>query len=270
MSPKPPAKILKPSKKSPAKILRPSQKPPILLVHGFRGSPIGLQAIGAELEARGYQVFIPPIAPFGGSKQPTKYTPETYTEYLSHFAKDHRLQKPILVGHSMGSIIVMAAISLHPEFFNSQAILLSPISERPAAPFRLISPLSGLLPSKVVDYVTTKFLFVPHDKTLFQETLAITHACSTDHPPRKSAVFNAAKFSTKYAVSSFTPSRTAKILLLAGAKDRLVPKSQTLALAKKLSASAAKVETKFLEGTGHLHNYEQPHATSAAIAEFIG
>ncbi len=248
---------------------RPSlSQPALILVHGFRGSPLGLAEVREALESAGYRVFVPPIPPFAGTKPLSSYSPEAYADYLVKFADDNQLNRPILIGHSMGSIIVAATIAAHSERFHPKAILLSPISERPAAPFRLISPLSALLPCRAIDYITTKFLFIPHDKPLFQHALKLTHDCSDDHPPRKPEVFNAAKFSTHYAVGDFTPAETSEILILAGEKDRLVPKSQTLALADRLRQTAS-VQTIFLPNSGHLHNYEQPKETASAIINFI-
>lgn len=239
-----------------------SNQPAIILVHGFRGSPIGLKAIGKELERAGYQVFVPPIPPFGGAESLDEYTPKAYAEYLLRFAHQHKLQAPVLVGHSMGSIIVAAALHYFPQEFADKAILMSPISVRTAAPFRLIAPLSALLPSRMVDYVTTKFLFVPHDRKLFRETLAITHECSNDHHPKKKQVMSAAKFSTKYAVGDFTSPK--QLLFLAGESDHLIPKKQTEKLAEIMPAT-----TVFLTNTGHLHNYEQSKETAQAILDFL-
>ena len=238
------------------------QKPAIILVHGFRGSPVGLSEIAKDLRKQNYQVFMPAISPFAGAKKLSDYTPEAYAEFLMDYAKTNNLKKPILVGHSMGSIVVAAALSLYPQSFNRKAILLSPIANRPAAPFRLISPLSALLPRGVVDYITTKFLFVPHDRKLFRKTMEITHACSADHPPSKSEMFRSAKFSTKYCVGDFQlPQET---LLLAGDQDRLVGKKNVCRL-----ATNQHLETVFLPNCGHLHNYEKPHETAQAIINFL-
>lgn len=237
-------------------------KPAIILVHGFRGSPIGLQAIGQFLKESGYHVFTPPIPPFGGAEDLAEYTPKAYADYLVRFVRKQHLQKPILIGHSMGSIVVAATLYFYPNVFHNKAVLLSPISVRTAKPFRLIAPLSALTPKGVVDYITTRFLFVPHNHSLFRETLKITHSCSNDQAPSKAKVMAAAKFSTKYAVGDFQPRK--QILLLAGEKDRLIRKEQTQKLADELAADVI-----FLPNTGHLHNYEQPKETAQAIIDFL-
>lgn len=239
-----------------------AQKPALILVHGFRGSPIGLKEIGKYLQQNGYRVFIPSIPPFAGAKKLPEYTPQSYADYLKTFVKEHRLQKPILIGHSMGSIVVAAALESYPKLFHNKAVLMSPISKRTAVPFRMIAPLSALAPKATVDYITTKFLFTPRDKTLLKHVLEVTHDCSNDQPPLKSEIIQAAKFSTKYAIGDFNLKQN--ILLLAGANDRLISQDQTVALAQKSDA-----ELIFLPSTGHLHNYEQPCETAQAILKFI-
>lgn len=244
-------------------ILGPAEKPAIILVHGFRGSPIGLEKIAEFLRQHNYTVYLPAIPPFGNSKQLPAYTPQHYADFLANFVRNHNLHRPILVGHSMGSIVVASALQYYPKLFYLKAILLSPISKRTAAPFRFIAPLSGLLPRRIIDYITTKFLFVPrHNKALFHQTLTITHQCSDDHPPLKSEILKAATFSTHYAITDFNIKQ--KLLLLAGSKDRLISQKHTLAAAKKFHA-----KTQFLPNSGHLHNYEQPQETAQAIIDFL-
>lgn len=255
-----------------------AQKPPIILVHGFRGSPIGLEAIAKGLQSHGYEVHAPAVPPFGGakiktntsstsqhkiySKKPQKYTPEIYADYLADYIKRNKLTRPVLIGHSMGSIIVAAMLSRYPKLVNTKSVLLSPISNRAAAPFRVLSPLTAILPRRMTDFITTLYLFVPHDHNLLHQVLEITHDCSADQPPRPSEVLSVAAFTTRYSVSDFRPPQ--RLLFLAGEKDRLVSKKQTLELAKKVQA-----EMEFLPDCGHLHTYEKPQETVEKIIDFL-
>lgn len=239
------------------------QKPPIVLVHGFRGSPLGLDAIANDLRTAGYTIFVPAISPFAGATALEAYDPESYVQYLLNYLSEHKIEQPILVGHSMGSVICACVAHSHPELLHEKLVLLSPISSKPPQPIAIISPLSALLPRKVVDYVTTKFLFVPHNRKLLRETLDLTHHCTADRPPHRSDAMKSARFAAKYAINDFLPIPK-KILLLAGEKDRLIKKAQTEKLAQKMNAQAS-----FLPGSGHLHNYEKPHETATEILRFI-
>lgn len=238
-------------------------KPPIILVHGFRGSPLGLEEIAKFLHTAGYDVYAPAVPPFAGSKPLASYTTKGYANFLKDYIKEHNLKSPILIGHSMGSIIVAATADLYPNICNKKLILLSPISTKPAKLFASLTPLSALLPRRIVDYITTRYLFVPKNHKLFRRTLKITHECSNDQPPKKRDVMKSANFSAHHSIAEFDLNHK-KVLLLAGAKDRLIPQKSTLSLAQKKSA-----QTKFIKNTGHLHNYEDPRATAEAILDFL-
>lgn len=234
---------------------------PIILVHGFRGAPVGLQDVQLALQELGYRnVFVPPIPPFAGSKL-TDYTPTSYAQYLHDFCQQNHLSHPILIGHSMGSVITAAALQQYPDFFHTKAVLMSPISARTAAPFRLIAPLSGLLPSRIIDYITTKFMALTRDRDEFSRIMTLTHACG-EIPPTKSELIQATKFSTRYSVADFPSPRN--FLFLAGEHDRLIPRHQTIKLAQTFTA-----KTYFLPGTGHIHTYEQPQVTATVIDQFL-
>lgn len=248
--------------KSP-RVISAREKPAIILIHGFRGSPLGLEAIATDLHNAGYEVYLPPIPPFAGTEGVlADYSPEAYAKYIKDYITGHHLFRPVLIGHSMGSVVASATAKLYPSLVNRRLILLSPIATKPLLPFRVIAPLAAIVPNHIVDYMTTRFLFVPHDKKLFRETMQLTHQCSHDQAPNKSAIAAATKFSTNYCVNDFSPN--CKVALIAGAKDRLVGRRNIEKLAAQLQAPLT-----LLENSGHLHNYEQPHATADAILEFL-
>ena len=240
----------------------PAAHPPLVLLHGLRGSPIGLKTIADDLQQAGYTVFSPAVPPFGGAPELPDYTLKNYADYFAQYIKANHLKNAIFIGHSMGSIVVGALASYYPELINSKIVLLSPISNKPAKPFRWLANLTAVLPSGLIDLVTTLFLFTPRSRTSLKQTLAATHACSNDHPPKKSAVKQATKFSSATSLKDTKFTKT--VLIVAGNHDRLVRLKYTRSLADSLSA-----KLKVLPATGHLHNYERPHETAQAIIEFL-
>ena len=243
-------------------VFSPAKKPDLILIHGFRGSPIGLKAIAEHLEQSGYTVHVPAIPPFGGAAPLTDYTAENYAKYLLDYIDTHQLDHPVLIGHSMGSIVAAATAANYPDKIHHKLILMSPISAKTSKPFTLVAPLSSVAPRRVVDYITTRFLFVPHNRTLFRQTLSTTNLFSADQPPSRRAMAGATYFSAHSAVSDF-PLRQ-DVLLLAGDRDRLVSKRSTIALAESLQAQLI-----FIPGSGHLHNYEKPLETADYILDFL-
>lgn len=238
-----------------------SNKPPLILLHGFRGSPLGLSEVADILRTDGYEVFTPAVPPFSGATLPS-LTPEAYVSFINDFIQEHNLEKPILMGHSMGSIITAAVAHTTPSLIHEKLILLSPISTRTSRLVAPLVPLSASVPRRVTDYVTTRFLFVPHDPELFKKALAITNQCSGDQVPRAREVFRSAKFSAQYSVADFPFEKNT--LFLAGESDRIVNKKNTEQLAKEIGA-----KLEFIPGSGHLHNYEKPQETAEAILHFL-
>lgn len=236
-------------------------KPPIIFIHGFRGSSIGLKEIVSYLP--NFKSYTPDIPPFGNSEPLDDYSVETYTNFLQNYIKKNNLKNPVLIGHSMGSIIAAAMANKYPELINKKIVLLAPMSQKPIKPIASLQPLSVILPRRVVDKITTDYLFAPRkDFATYKKALKITHECSKNYTSKKD-VLRAAKFSTKYSIKDFD--LTQKILFLSGAKDKLVKKSKTIEIAKKYPD--AKVI--FLEKTGHLLNYEAPEKVAKIIEDFL-
>lgn len=240
-----------------------SQKPPLILIHGFRGAPLGLDGIAKLLRQAGYDVHVPAIPPYAGAPSLETYTPESYAEFIDQYITKHSLERPVLIGHSMGSVIATATAALRPELVSEKLILLAPISTKPAPFFRHLAPLSSLLPLGLVDYVTTKFLYVKQpDPQLLSQIMTKTHQCSHLNPPRRRDSLAAAKFSTDYCVADFHPKQS--IYLIVGDHDALIKRAATEHLAQTWYAKLT-----LLPSSGHLHTYEQPVATAQAILDAL-
>ena len=239
-----------------------TDRPTLILLHGFRGAPQGLAASADDLRAAGYTVQAPPVPPFAGAPALKSYTPDTYADYFAHYLKTQPFSRPVINGHSMGSIVAAALAARYPDLIHSKLILLSPVSCRPAAGFAYLSKLPAFLPRRLVDFVTTSYLHIPSSQASFRDLLQLTHACSHDHSPRAADLLAASSFSAHHSVAEFTLPQS--ICIIAGEHDRLIPRAATEKLAKELHA-----ELQLLPHAGHLHNYEFPHLTAAAIRAFL-
>ncbi len=238
-----------------------SANSPIIFVHGFRGSPAGLAEISNYFP--NFKTYTPDIPPFGKTKSLDNYSLKTYADYLKKYIEKNNLKKPVLVGHSMGSIIVAAMAHFYPNMINDKIVLLAPISKKPPKVIASLQPLSVILPRKAVDKITTDYLFVPRkEKNTYKKTIKTTHECSKTNASKRD-VLKAAKFSTKHSIAEFDLNK--KILFLSGEKDRLIKKSKTIEVARKYPD--AKIV--FLENTGHLLNYEAPEKVAKIIKDFL-
>ncbi len=241
------------------------QKPALIFIHGFRGSPLGLTWLLEHFSD--YQVFAPNIPPFGDCTPLERYDVEHYVNFIIQFIKKNHLEKPILIGHSMGSIIVAAIAAQYPNLINSRIFLLSPISKRPAIFFRLLQPLVIFLPNHILSYASTKFLYVQHPtkhtKQFFKQILDLTHRCAAKYTSRQD-VLAATIFSTRHSISDFNFHPQQKIILISGQTDRLIPRKNTDALAHSIHAASY-----YIPHSGHLINYEAPAKLAKLIKKHL-
>lgn len=263
-----------------------------MLVHGFRGNHEGLEWVVGELRKiySSGDIFTLDIPPFGKAGGLNTYFPRDYADFMAEFIRRKGLEKPILVGHSMGSLVVAATAYYYPELVNKKVVLLAPISKKTNKFFTQLQPLATKLPNKTLGYITTRFLYVPkrwdgketirgvaekmrgddaglyhgaNNWRKYRETLELTYRGGAEHAGEEE-VIKAAEFATSYEIGDFPLGERSKVLLLAGEKDRLIPKKQTEVAARKLGYKA-----EFIEGAGHLLNYEKPAEVARRITRFL-
>lgn len=236
-------------------------KKDIILLHGYRGGPAGLREISAELEKAGYKTYLPSVPPFGDSSPLKSYDRDTYADFVADFIKKNKLQKPIIIGHSMGSMVAAATAEKYPNLIADKIIFLSPISNTPPRPIATLNPLITILPRGLVDVTTTAYIMIPNGLETAKKTIRLTREVSKKYTT-KDDVKLAGEFSIKNAIPSFNFKKDA--LFIAGKHDHLISPKHTKALAEKLKAKAV-----FIPGTGHILNYEKPKEVAAEILKFL-
>ncbi|MBQ9019900.1 alpha/beta hydrolase [Candidatus Saccharibacteria bacterium] len=236
-----------------------STRPPLLFVHGFRGSSEGLAELTSHFQKE-YEVHVPNIPPAGPAKLPF-YTADTYAKFIADYIKSHNLDHPIIICHSLGSIIAAATAEKYPDLINDKLILIAPISKKPARIFARLVPLTAFLPTRAVDYITTRYSFVSGGRKLFKKALKITNSCAKSYNS-KTEVKKAGEFSASTSVKDYNFHKNT--LIIVGEKDRLIPLAATKSYAKKIAANL-----KIIKNTGHILNYEVPDKVAAAIKDFL-
>lgn len=238
------------------------QKPPILLVHGFRGNHLGLAEFQKLLEAEGYQVFSPDIPPAFNTQNETlpnftDFTKDGYADFIANYILDKHLDHPILIGHSMGSILAAAAAEKYSHLIHDKIFFLSPIATHPPKFILPLIPLMALVPNKFIGYVCTEFLIASAHRPKKRQILDLTYKCSRKITSVRDEI-SAAFFSMSHSISDFNFKKQA--YFIAGSKDRMNPSRKVREIAEKFHA-----EVNFIPQTGHLINYEVPEK----IAELV-
>ena len=108
------------------KIYGSAKKGTIVLLHGWGQNIEMMDMLGHPFEDE-YKIVILDLPGFGKSPEPERsYSVEDYARFLNSFLKKHRINNPILVGHSFGGRISIKYASMYEV---SKVVLLS-------APFR--------------------------------------------------------------------------------------------------------------------------------------
>lgn len=238
------------------------KKPQILFIHGFRGNHLGLDVVKRDLEDAGYECYAPDIPPAYNTKDEkipdlSAHTADGYAKWIADYIKMHKLDKPILIGHSMGSIIAAATADRYPELINNKIFFLSPICVTPPKFICNLAPLSAVIPTRMIGYITTKYLLIRKDRATLKSTLNVTYRCAKKFTSKMDSA-RAAKFSISYSISDFNFKKDA--FFIAGEKDKLNSQKQVKTVAKKFGKTPT-----FLKNSGHLINYECPEILAEEI-----
>lgn len=242
------------------------KKTPLLFVHGFRGNHLGLFDIIQNFETLGYEVYCPDIPPAFNTQEEVlpalkDFTVEAYATWLADYILDNKLDHPILIGHSMGSLIVAATAEKYPNLIHQKVFFLSPISEPTPKFLRSIIPLIAFVPNKLVCYIVTRYLIGTLGKNQLPKILNLTYQCAKKFTSIPDEI-KAAKFSVSHSISDFNFNKDC--YFIAGTEDKLNRQEQTKKTAAKYNA-----KVHFIKKSGHLINYEVPDQLSEIIQSYL-
>lgn len=252
----------------------------IIFIHGYRGNHHGLEAIAGALED--FHVIIPDLPGFGDSTPFTgEHSIDAYSDWLAEFIKKLTpKQKPILLGHSFGSIVCSAFAS------KSDAIELL-ILENPVSAPALKGPnalvtkiaqgffkLSGSLPLKQGEWLLKSWpmvrgMSIIMTKSWKRELRKWVHAQHdanfNDFANRRVAIegYNA---SISHNVSDYAADFKVPTLLIIGSRDDITSPKQQFAMSQKISVPHAISQHM---GVGHLTHYEIPSDVAEDIRQFV-
>lgn len=252
------------------------------MIHGFRGTHHGLVLIAKSL--KGASTIVPDIPGFGRGAKLKSYNLDSYVEWLNDYINKLDLKKkPVLMGHSFGSIICAAYAAKYPETIN-KLVLVNPIGE-PALEghsglTKLTAQLSVLyykigakLPSKLAhswlsSKVVVRLMSITMAKTKDKGLLTFIHGqhdryFSRFHSPK--SVLESFQTSVSNDVSQFAKKIPVPTLLIAGSLDDITPLSVQYGLVKKFPNAKLKV----IKNVGHLTHYETPEIVASHIKSFI-
>jgi len=252
----------------------------LVLIHGFRGTHHGLQKIIDRLPE--YRIFIPDLPGFDQSTPMTERRHDIagYADFVAAFIHQLNLEKPVLVGHSFGSIVA-AAVAAKESKLLDKLVLINPIANPTTtealwpvlAATRFYYWLGGVLPkkkgrallaNKLIVLAVSAAMVKTHKRALRREIHQshLEHFSTFQDPKLLHDIFVA---STKAAVRQYAEGIKTKTLLIAGAVDNIAPLPSQNELHRQLKHSELFVIPK----VGHLVHHEAPKRAAQAIATFL-
>ena len=255
-------------------------KQTIIMIHGFRGTHHGLSLIKKELSGH-YQIIIPDLPGFGDSKPLKSYSIDSYVDWLKCYIIEQDLpNKPILLGHSFGSIICAAYAASNGSTI-SDLILVNPISV-PAldGPNKLTSKLAlyyylsaKLMPKRLARIwlslsVVTLIMSITMSKTDNKQLRKYIHSQHLKYFSRFHSVDSVVEVfltSISSSVEDFAIKIKSPTLLIVGAKDDITKIEDQYKINRMIKKSKLVV----IDNAGHLTHYETPDQVADSIREFI-
>jgi 3-oxoadipate enol-lactonase len=240
--------------------------PPLAFLHGIGGAA---RAWRAQLDFFGdrYRAIAWDMPGYGGSAPPAAVSIASLAEALHDFLQQVGAIKPILVGHSIGGMIVQQLLATNSDIAGAAVLAqTSPAFGKPDGDWQKTFLDARLGP---LDRGETMVSLAP---TLVRELAGDDPDTGGMDLARDcmAAVPEATYRATMLALMGFDQRRAlgsiaVPTLVLSGSKDRNAPASMMAKMATYIP-SAKYVE---LEGAGHLVNLERPATFNAALDRFL-
>lgn len=231
--------------------------PPVLLVHGWTCDHTAMAPLSTYFR-RSHRVISVDLRGHGESDKPEQeYTMAVFADDLAWMCGELGLEKPIVIGHSMGGVIAVELAARFPDLPGAIVTLDSPIVVAPAVLDR-IAPLVEGFHSSAFREAQSQFvdsMFLP-----------------TDNPDRKARI-KAGMVNTPQhvAVSAFdnvmkdteSAARACKVPLL------VLAAAESLSDLPRLREACPQVVTGQTVGAGHFHQLEVPEQVTTMIERFL-
>lgn len=263
----------------PAKTANPQS---IIFIHGYRGNHRGLEAIAGTLDD--FDIYIPDLPGFGASEPlHSEHSIANYSQWLSKFIGGLELKsKPVLLGHSFGTIVCSHYASNHPKSID-RLVLVNPVSapalEGPKAFLTKIAMLFFWFASKLPISIGEKLLkswpmvrgmSIVMTKSRDKNLRAWVHRQHdenfNDFAHLKVAI-EGYRASISSCVGDYLDEIKTPTLMIAGDKDDITSVAQQRSAFAKLDAATSRLEVVF--GVGHLTHYETPEQVGELIRAFV-
>jgi 3-oxoadipate enol-lactonase len=242
------------------------KKPPLVFLHGIGGAA---RAWRAQVEAFGdrYRAIAWDMPGYGGSAPLGSVNIATLADALDEFLRQIGAIKPILVGHSIGGMIVqewlvknphgtraVALVQTSPAFGRADGDFQKQFIEARLGPLDRGETMASLAPTLVKE-------LIGDDPEAAGMDIARDCMASVPEATYRSAMLALLGFDQRKSLKDIK----VPTLVLSGTKDKNAPAPMMAKVATYIP-SATYIE---IEGAGHLVNLERPQTFNAALDKFL-
>lgn len=242
---------------------------PLIILHGLFGQSDNWNSLSKLFAEKGFRVFTVDQRNHGLSPHSDEWTYEAMAKDLLQFINSHQLQKPILLGHSMGGKTVMFFEVMFPGVSDKSIVVdIAPRAYTPhhdevltalnAVDFDTITArkeAEDILSHYINDFGTKQFLL----KNIYWRT---------DDSKKMAWRFNLKTITENYnnvGVAVPVGLSESNTLFIRGEKSKYI-QDEDLALIEKLFPNYS---LKTISNAGHWVHAEQPQAFYQSVIEFI-
>jgi pimeloyl-ACP methyl ester carboxylesterase len=232
---------------------------PIVFVHGWCCDHSYFAPQFAHFSSRHHVVSIDQRG-FGASDKPAQeYTIEGFADDLAFICRELRLERPALVGHSLGGAVALATAARHPELPRAialcdPAVIVPEVVRAGVGP--LIEALAGPGYREIAAGFMRDRLFSAADDSTRRARI-VEQMCTTPQHVMRSA------FQNLFAFDSESAARACKVPVL------LIDAEAPIANRARFKALCPQLQTAQTAGAGHFHQLEVPEQVNAMLERFL-
>ena len=244
-----------------------SAKPAVVFLHGIGGAGASWTPQVESFTAAGYAPFAHDLPGYGARPPVEAMSFEALAEDVEFAISQHGFDRPVLVGHSMGGMIVQTMLRRHPDGYRAAVLsCTSPAFGNPAGDFQKqfvadrLSPLdAGQSMAEIAPEAADDIMGPdphPAGRALYIEQYGAVPA----------ATYRAAvKCLVTFDERANLPAIKCPVLCLAAEHDRNAPPT----VLERMAAKIPGARYVCLPGLGHMPNLEAPRAFDAAVLRFL-
>lgn len=242
------------------------QGTPVVLLHGFPLTSVIWHEQQQRLSDR-YRVITPDLRGHGRSPAPAGvYEMELLARDVLALLDLLRIEKAMILGHSMGGYVALAAWKLASDRFLALGLVDSQAgadSDEARQGRHTLAEKVTAEGSQIVAEAMLSKLFAPG--LLAREPIVDKVRQMILNTPSAGIVGSLKGLAARADSGPLLPKLHIPVLILTGDKDQIIPPEK----AKAMAAVVPKSTLTIIENSGHMPMLEQPDATTTAILDFL-